>query len=136
MPRRPLLVITLALLLLGSAHAEGDATENVAPPFSVLSNTTLTCSARLPTAVVGCYVERPLFVLGPVELAIGVDAQAVLHTCVHEHGCVGTHVAPYAVLAIYQERWSAWAELRLPEIHGLHPIGDPDWLRAGFSVRF
>lgn len=130
MPRRPLLGTILALLLLGSAHAEGDATESVAPAFSVLSNTTLACSARLPTGVVGCYVERPLLVLGPVEVALGVDAQAAFSDA--HRG----HLAPYAVLAWYADTWSAWAELRLPELAGLHPLGDPDFLRLGFSLRF
>lgn len=132
MPRRLLLAITLALLLLGSAHAEGDATEPIAPhAYSVLSNTTLTCSARLPAAVVGCYIERPLLVLfNTVELAIGVDAQAALTDAYRGH------LAPYAVLAFYGETASAWIELRLPELAGLHPLGDPDYLRIGFSYRF
>lgn len=129
MPRRLLLAITLALLLLGSAHAEGDATENVAPPaFSALSNTTLTCSARLPAAVVGCFVERPVLVLGAFEVALGVDAQVALS------GSQGHHLAPYLLAAYYTASWSAWAEIRLPELNGLQPLGDPDWLRLGFSL--
>src|SRR5690606_8427440 len=130
MRRRLLLITILAPLLLGSAHAEGDATESVAPPaFSVLSNTTLSCSARLPAAVVGCFVERPVLVLGPFEVALGVDAQAAFSDA--HRG----HLAPYAVLAWYADTWSAWAELRLPELAGLHPLGDPDFLRLGFSLR-
>ena len=130
MPRRPLLGTILALLLLGSAHAEGDATENVAPAFSVLSNTTLTCSARLPATVVGCFVERPVLVLGAFEVAVGVDAQAALTNDYRGH------LAPYAILAYYGEALSAWVELRLPELAGLHPLGDPDYLRLGLSYRF
>lgn len=122
-PRRLLLAITLALLLLGSAHAEGE-------PGSPLANTTLACSARLPTGVVGCFVERPLLVLGPVEVALGVDAQAAFSDA--HRG----HLAPYAVLAYYGDALSAWVEFRLPELAGLHPIGDPDYLRFGFSYRF
>ena len=132
-----LLVTTLALALLGSAAAEGDGRDPTDsgsvppnPQFSVLRNTTLSCSARLPTAVVGCFIERPVLVLGPVELAVGVDAQAALRSA-HSG-----HLAPYAVLAIYQDAWSAWLELRLPELAGLHPLGDPDYLRVGFSYRF
>lgn len=130
MRRLPLLVTILALLLLGSAHAEGDATENVAPAFSVLSNATVTCSARLPAAVVGCFAERPVLVLGDFEVALGIDAQAAL---TNDHR---GHLAPYAVLAYYGEVLSAWVELRLPELAGLHPLGDPDYLRIGFSYRF
>lgn len=132
MPRRLLLAITLALLLLGSAHAEGGSnnTENgsVPPAFSVLSNVTVTCSARLPATVVGCFVERPVLVLGDFELALGIDAQAAL-----TNAYTG-HLAPYAVLAYYGEALSAWVEVRLPELAGLQPLGDPDWLRLGFSL--
>ena len=136
--RRLLLLVTIAgLLATGSAQdaADGqDTTESGSvpptPTFSVLRNTTITCSARLPAAVVGCYVERPLLVLGPVELAIGVDAQAALRS---DHG---THLAPYVVAAAYLDTWSAWIELRLPELAGLHPLGDPDYLRFGLSYRF
>lgn len=123
MRRRLLLITILAPLLLGSAHAEGES-------GALLANTTLTCSARLPAAVVGCFVERPLLVLGPVEVALGVDAQAAFSDA--HRG----HLAPYAVLAWYADTWSAWAELRLPELAGLHPLGDPDYLRFGFSYRF
>lgn len=132
---RRLLATLLALTLLGSALAEGegqDTTENgsVAPAFSVLSNTTLTCSARLPAAVVGCFLERPVLTLGAFEVAVGVDAQAALTDAAQGH------LAPYVVAAYYGETLAAWIELRLPEIHGLHPLGDPDFLRAGFSYRF
>lgn len=128
---RPLLIMILALTLLGSAAAEeGSATESVAPEFGVpfLANTTLTCSARLPSAVVGCFYERPITTLGPVELAVGVDAQAALR------GALDAHVAAYIVAAVYLEGWSAWVEVFTPEL--VPPIGTPDWFRAGFTVRF
>ncbi|MFA5567620.1 MAG: hypothetical protein WC972_03130 [Trueperaceae bacterium] len=130
MVRRLLLATILATTLIGSvAAAEGEpTTENVveaAPAFGV----TLTCSARLPTAVVGCFAERPVLVVGAFELAIGVDAQVVFSDAARGH------LAPYAVLAWYGETASAWVELRLPELNGLQPIGDPDFLRLGFSLR-
>lgn len=134
MPRRPrlLLAILLALTLLGSAHAGGEAPGLApAPAFSVVANTTLTCSARLPAVVVGCYWERPVLVLGPVELAVGLDAQAALRGDFED-----AHLAPYLIAAVYLDAWSAWVELRLPELAGLRPIGDPDFLRVGFSYRF
>lgn len=133
MPRRLLLAITLALLLsVSGAEGGSNNTENgsVPPAFSVLSNTTVTCSARLPAAVVGCFVERPVLVLGDFELALGIDAQAALTDAYRGH------LAPYAVLAYYGEALSAWVEVRLPELAGLHPLGDPDYLRIGFSYRF
>lgn len=129
---RLLLATLLASTLLGSALAEGEAPAAAPPPaFSVLANSTLTCSARLPTAVVGCFLERPVLVLGALELAVGVDAQAALRA-----GLEDAHLAPYLIAAVYQEALSAWLEVRLPELAGLHPIGDPDYLRVGFSIRF
>ena len=129
--RRRLLLITIVALLLSVSGAEGaSATEDVAPSFSVLSNATLSCSARLPATVVGCFIERPLLVLfNTVELAIGVDAQAALTNDYRGH------LAPYIVAAFYGEALSAWIEVRLPELAGLHPLGDPDFIRAGFAYR-
>lgn len=130
-PRLRLLATILACLLSVSAAEDGSTTEPIAQPaFSVLSNTTVTCSARLPAAVVGCFVERPVLVLGDFELALGIDAQAAFSDA--HRG----HLAPYAVLAWYADTWSAWAELRLPELAGLHPLGDPDYLRVGVTYRF
>lgn len=137
MPRRLtlLLITTLALTSLGSALAEGEA-EPVGNPDTIeLSGNpgtfgvTLTCSARLPTAVVGCFAELPVLVLGAFEVAIGVDAQVAFTDAARGH------LAPYAVISYYGDSWAAWTEIRLPELHGLQPLGDPDWLRLGFSVR-
>lgn len=124
---RRCLITIVALLLLGSVAAEDSSTESVVTPAAF--GVTLTCSARLPTAVVGCFVERPVLVLGAFELAIGLDAQASF-----THAAQG-HLAPYAVLAWYGDTASAWLEIRLPEFQGLAPLGDPDYLRLGFSLR-
>lgn len=91
---------------------------------------TLTCSARLPTGVVGCFAERTMFVLGDFEVAVGVDVQATFSDFAQGH------IAPYAIVAYYADGWSVWGEFRLPELYGLHPLGDPDWARVGFSMRF
>ncbi len=79
----------------------------------------------------GCWWERPLLVLGAVELAVGVDAQAVLTGSWED-----AHLAPYIVAAAYLDTWAAWIELRLPELAGVPTLGSPDWLRAGFTLRF
>lgn len=125
----PLLTTILALTLLGSASAEGDAVEE-ASQFSVLANSTLSCSAALPSVTVGCFLERPLLVLGGFEVAVGVDAQAVLTGSWDD-----AHLAPYVILAAYLDTWSVWAEVRLPELSGVPVIGSPDWLRVGFTLR-
>lgn len=70
-----------------------------------------------------------MLAVGAFEVALGVDAQASLT------GAAQGHLAPYLIAAWYATDWSAWAEVRLPELHGLHPLGDPDWLRLGFSLR-
>lgn len=128
MPRRLLLGMTLAMMLLASGLAAADdppATESVAAPFGV----TLTCSARLPAIVLGCFVERPVLVLGAFELALGMDAQASFS------GAAQGHLAPYAVAAYYADSWSAWLEVRLPALDGIPILGDPDYLRIGFTAR-
>lgn len=131
--RRTLLLITLLALTFSASAQDAASPENVAVEQPVGNpgkfGVTLTCSARLPTAVVGCFLERPVLVLGPVEVAIGVDAQAAFSDAAR------SHLAPYAVLAYYGADLSAWVELRLPELNGLQPLGDPDWLRLGVSWR-
>ena len=125
--RRLLALILFVTLSLGSAQ---DAAE---PPVEVVGSqafgVTVTCSARLPTGVVGCFIERPVLVLGAFEVALGVDAQASF-----THAASG-HLAPYLLTAWYSDSWSAWAEVRLPELDGLQPLGDPDWLRLGITLR-
>ena len=128
-PLRPLLATLLVLMLLGSGTAEGEA-RTEAPAFSVLANATISCSAAWPSTTVGCWLERPILVVGPLELAISLDAQAVLTGALAD-----SHLAPYLIVAAYLESWSAWAEVRLPELSGIPVIGSPDWLRIGFTYR-
>lgn len=124
--RRLLALIAVVTLSLGSAQDAADEPVEVVEPAAF--GVTLTCSARLPTGVVGCWVERPLLVLGNLEVAVGVDAQVTLS------GGHNAHLAPYLLTAWHSSTWSAWAEIRLPELDGLQPLGDPDWLRLGFSL--
>jgi len=123
-----LLVTILATMSLASAQ---DADASPSPPFSVLAGSSITCSSTWPSAVVGCFWERPILVLGALELAIGLDAQATLSGSFDD-----MHLAPYAIGAFYADGWSAWVEVRLPELGGIKPIGDSNWLRAGFTLRF
>lgn len=74
-------------------------------------------------------MERLLWAVGPLEVAAGVDAQAAFS------GATQGHVAPYAVVSWFASSWSAWAEVRLPELNGVPLLGDSDWLRIGFSTR-
>lgn len=124
---RRVLVALLLTALLGSglAGAEG-TTEDGAEPSQAFG-VTVTCSARLPTAVVGCFLERDLFRLGPLSVTLGVDAQAAL-------GSDGRgHLAPYALAAWYSGSWGAWVEVRIPDVESVPVLGDPDWLRLGVT---
>lgn len=129
--RRLTLLLAIALATMSPASAQ-DAAEPTSNPgeFSILAGSSITCSTAWPSATVGCWWERPVWVVGDVELAVGVDAQAVL---------TGTwddaHLAPYLVLAAYLETWSAWLEVRLPDLGGIPVLGDSDWLRAGMTIR-
>lgn len=123
-----LLITTLGLTWLGSALAEGEAgTDSVA---SLLADSSITCSTAWPSATVGCWWEQPIWVVGDVELALGVDAQAVLAGSWDD-----AHLAPYMIVAWYGATASAWLEVRLPDLGGIPVLGDSDWLRAGMTIR-
>lgn len=130
-PHHLLLATILATTLLGSATAEGETTtEPIAAPFSVLANTTISCSAAWPSTTVGCWIERPILVIGPLELAIALDAQVAFSSS-------PTYLAPMLSLAWYGEVASAWLEATLPEgVLGLPHVGRGDWIRLGFSYRW
>jgi hypothetical protein len=113
---RPRLLTTIvATTLLATAYA------NDSPARATW---TLACNAGVPASV-ACYVERPVYQLGPLEIAIGVDARARRDS---------SSVAAYLITAYYAPTWSVWGEVRLPEI--VPPIGATDWLRIGFTMRF
>jgi len=118
--RRPLVLLltTLALTLSGSVLA-------AEPPE--LSGYSVTCSVTLRGA--GCFVERPVIVIGPLEVSIGFDARASWAS--EARG----YAAPYAVLGWYAPKWAAWVEIALPDT-SIPVLGKPDPFRAGFTIRF
>ena len=113
-----LLLMTFALTFSGSAAAEGE----VAP-----AGYSVTCSASMTGG--GCWVERPVLVLGRLEVALGMDARASWTN--QERG----YIAPYAVIGWYESRFAAWLEFHLPDI-GIPPVGKPDPFRIGFTFRY
>jgi hypothetical protein len=113
-----LLLMTLALTFSGSAHAEGEGTS---------AGYSVTCSASLSGG--GCWVERPTFVWGPVELAFGFDARASWGAWER------SYAAPYGILGWYENNWSAWLEFHLPET-GMPLVGKPDPFRFGVTWRY
>ena len=136
-----LLLVGMTLAMMPLASAQDDEAADQPEPFGV----TLTCSAAIPSVTLGCFAERPILTLGPLEVAIGVDAEVALNAPPEGQALVqlqGTppnvdgHLAPYIVGAWYAEGWSAWAELRLPSLSGVPAIGDADYLRVGFTTRF
>lgn len=114
------------ILLALVAVAQAQETES-----TWLTNTTLSCSVKLPSTTLGCFWERPVWVsdaLG-LELAIAVDAQASLRG--------ESYVSPMFTLAWYGPRASVWLEAAVPD--GLLPItgiGRGDWVRFGVTYRF
>lgn len=91
----------------------------------------LTCSTQPLAFQVGCFLESNVATVGPVEVAVGVDASVDTRT---EDVLA---VAPYGVLAIYQEGWSAWLEVRLPQlIPGIPVLGDSQPVRLGFAINW
>lgn len=125
---RRLLGMTLATTLLASVTAGEPTDPPPEPAPAALAGVTLSCSIAAPSWVSGCWLERPVLVLGGLEVALGLDAQAALGGGV-EHA----HLAPYGILAYYGEHWSAWVEARLPQLAGVPVLGTPDWLRVGFT---
>ena len=123
---RRLTITTLATTLIGVAAAQ----QPTASPASALSGVSVTCTASVPSWGLGCFAEKPVLVLGPVEFAVGVDAYAALTGTVDD-----ASLAPYGVVAVYMSDWSAWAEVRMPELYGVPVVGTTDWLRVGFTYR-
>lgn len=136
MRRRLVTILATTLLASGIAAAQEPtgSPPDEPPAGNPLAGVTLSCSLAAPSWVAGCWVERPVAVLGPVELAIGVDLQGDLDALL-AGDAAGSHVAPYGILAYYGDTTSWWAEVRLPELGGLTGLGAPDWLRVGFTYR-
>lgn len=136
---RRLLAMTLATTLLASgiaaAQETGDSPPDEPPAGTPLAGVTLSCSLAAPSWVAGCWVELPIAVLGPVELAIGVDVQGDL-AALTAGDLAGSHVAPYGILAYYGEDTTIWAELRLPRLGNVPVLGASDVLRVGFTATF
>jgi len=119
---RRLAITIAATTLIGVAAAQES-------PDNFLSGVTLTCTGAAPSWSVGCFAERRVFTVGPVEIAVGVDARAVLTGTVDD-----ASLAPYGVLAVYLDSSSYWLEVRMPNF-GVPVIGTSDWLRVGFSLQ-
>ena len=118
----PALLTVAALSTVSGADAQSPA-----DGFGV----TLTCTAAAPSFTLACFAERPVLEFGPVMVAVGVDAQAVLTS-----DPVAAHLAPYGLVVLTLPEWSAWVEVRLPDSVGVPVLGAPDWLRLGVSFGF
>lgn len=130
MPRRQLLATLLATMLLASGPAgatDPPTTENVAAPFSVLANSSITCSTAWPSSTTGCWWEKRVLTLGDFEVAIAVDAAVTFSTG-------EWYVSPMLSLAWYGPTASVWGEVALPaDALGIPRLGRSDYVRAGFS---
>lgn len=131
MPRRRLLATTLALMLSVSGLAGADDPPAIENQAGFLSGSTISCSTAWPSATFACWWERPVLVLGDVEVSIALDAQLVLNDTVKE-----SYVAPMFSVAWYRQDASVWLEAALP--NGWLPVphvGRSDWLRLGATWR-
>lgn len=124
-----LLIVTLLTMLAGTATAEGDATEDLAPfSASYLSGVVVSCSTKLPSLLTGCFLEKRVLTFGGFEASLALDVQAALR------GIGESYLAPMLSLAYYAPSWSAWLEVALPA--GVVPIpavGRSDAMRLGFT---
>lgn len=123
------LIGALASIVIASALAIGYA-QDAELPGEGIRGRTLTCSANLELTV-ACFVEQTAFALGPFEVAIGVDTRVALRAPTIDDQL---ELGGYAILGWYQPTWGVWLELHAPSLTPV--IGTPDWLRAGFTVRF
>lgn len=136
-PRHLLLGMTLAMMLAVSGPA--GATEPVGNPdtmsteattesvASLLSGSTITCSAALPSGTTACWWEKRILTLGDFEVAIAVDAAVTFSTG-------EWYVSPMLSLAWYGPAASVWGEVALPaDALGIPRLGRSDYVRAGFS---
>lgn len=128
--RRRLTTILATTLLASGIAAAQEPTGSPPEPAGLLSGATVSCSLAAPSWVAGCWLERAVLTLGPLEVAVGVDAQAALAGSLDE-----AHLAPYGIVALYLDSWSAWLEVRLPRIASVPLLGSPDVARLGFTYR-
>lgn len=126
---RRLLVGILALIAIASVPAIAFAQDDDLVGEGIRGRT-LTCSASLELTL-ACFVEQTAFAVGPFEVAIGVDTSVAFRgDSVDDQLQFGG----YAIVGWYEPGWGVWAELHLPSLTPV--IGNPDWLRVGFTVRF
>ena len=116
------LVAVLAALALASGAAHAD---------SPIAGHTLSCSVAGAPVHGGCFYEVPIARLGPLTFSVGLDAQLATPDSGRE-----SYAAPYVLLVLELDTWSAWGEFAAPASWGIPVIGrSPSW-RAGFTVTF
>lgn len=123
------LTALLASIVIASALAIGYA-QDAEPVGEGIRGRTLTCSANLELTL-ACFVEQVAVVFGPFEVAIGVDTRVAFRGATVDDQL---EFGGYAILGWYQPTWGVWLEVHAPRLTPV--IGTPDWLRAGFTVRF
>lgn len=114
-------LLILAALALGSVTAAG----------SPLAGHTISCSVAGSPVYGGCYYEVPTLTVGPLALAVGVDAQLATAQSGRE-----SYLAPYILATLTLDYWSAWAEVATPDSWGIPVIGRSDAWRVGFTYTF
>lgn len=124
------ILATIALALSNAVAQEPGPSPDEEEPSGLL----FSCGTAVPSLLTGCWLERTVLVLGSVELALAVDAQADVGALTAGN-LDGSHLAVYGTLGVYEQDWSAWIEVWLPRFAGTPIIGSPDWIRVGFNYR-
>src|SRR5690606_31422123 len=116
------LLAALAALAIASGTAAAE---------SPLAGHTLSCSIAGSPIYGGCYYEAPIARLGPLTFSVGLDAQLASPQSGRD-----SYLAPYALIVLELDTWSAWGEVAAPESWGIPVIGrSPSW-RVGFTWTF
>ena len=114
-------LLILAMLLVGSVTAAG----------SPLAGHTLSCSVGGNPVYGGCYYEVPTFSVGPLALAVGLDAQLAGGSSGRE-----SYLAPYILATFNLDYTSVWLEFAAPDTWGIPIIGRPAAWRFGVTHTF
>lgn len=122
------LAVLLALIAIASVPAIAFADDD--PVGEGIRGRTLTCSANLELTL-ACFIEQTAFAAGPFEVAVGVDTRLAFRAPTVDDQL---QFGGYLVVGWYEPGWGVWTEIHVPSITPV--IGDPDWLRVGFTVRF
>lgn len=124
-------MLATMLFASGFALAQGDDPEPSTAPDSL--GVTLSCTVGaadwLPSTA-GCFLERRVATLGPLEVGIGIDARVAFAAD------AASYLQGYVVLAYYAESWTGFLEVASPDVLPAPVGGGGQRWRGGFTLGF